>query len=287
MESEIAMCKTVSILIISDNLTKYNYTADISPLLDGLVNLKYEILKIVFIPCQEKLIIFESNHLMKQSDFVVLISKCDHNVTFASLAKLFNTGLMPVQNINNENGYGEILVPEHSKFLTHKNAVKLQPVVYLSRVFVLLDNNIQVVFDEILQFYLGHLNRSGKYQKKFLFKSDTFNKFKVCNEIFDNVYWEVITEKEVSIIVASSTKFSALTKFETHLMEFADSSSFLNSSLTFSNIYPNGNFQHVNKSLKVSTEFKYVLMCTQDVKTCIFFRLLKIVCQTMVLKMFL
>ncbi|KRT83724.1 hypothetical protein AMK59_3843, partial [Oryctes borbonicus] len=191
------MIKSIGILLIhGSHLTDDLLDINLKDLIEGIPSIGYQVSKISIIQSGKKLIVFELKNLLKQNEFVLLIDKSQTALTLKYLNDLFNF-----------QGFDSLNYP-HFKSLVYDNHIKLKPVIYLSRLFIIQDNNLKLVFDNILKDFLKQFNKEKIFRKSIQVVS--YDLLGSINGNDFNVEIKLMEEKSPPMIQLQSYNFDKL-----------------------------------------------------------------------------
>ncbi|XP_022905369.2 FAD synthase-like [Onthophagus taurus] len=240
------MSRSISTLILND-LNVSALDCDVKYLSEQLNRLHYTVSKVTTIERDPNTISYEVEHGLKQNDFLIII---DYTLkdTLNSVCNVFNTELVLVQSINERNTSLEgVMVPKIAKILEYDNSIKLSPVIYLGRLFIIQEPNLKLVFENILREYIEGFNYKISFVKQFYFKDCDIelNNSNKCNCLQINCN----KENEDQILEVKSFDLKLLIEYQKKIKKKYGNQ--LTKEVYFlANIYNKNCFYHIHKAIE-------------------------------------
>lgn len=239
------MTKSIAILIIHGNqLADDLLDENLKYLAEEVILLNYHVSKISVIPSGKSLIVFELINLLKQNHFVLLIDKLQTLLTFRYLCEIFN--FSERENCVN--------YPQYAKLLKYDNLIKLKPVIYLNRLFVIQDINLKLVFDNILKDHLNQFNKKKLFSKNLKLKS--FRLLDTLAQKDPNIEVKMIEESCTPTIQLQSYNFSKLIDYQRYVKNEIIDHYYLDTH-SLGDLRSNP-FNHIQQAIEVSILFSYI-----------------------------
>lgn len=195
------MTKSIAILITHGNhLADIVLDINLKDLIEGIHALDYYVSKLSFVQSEKNLIIFELKNLLKQNDFVLLIDKLQTPLTFRCVQNVFN-----------------FQEREYSKLLIYDNHIKLKPVIYLSRLFIIQDLNLKLVLENILKDHLVQFNKGKIFSKDI--KLNSLDLVNTIEAKYSDVKMEILYQYSIPTIQLQSSNFKKLMDYESFIQK--------------------------------------------------------------------
>lgn len=266
------MLESVALLFVSNQLfydekqlRTCKFLSDQLNLLNCLVE------KVSFVKEKENMMTYELNFLSKEFDFVIVIERgTQRNLIFKTLGNICKEKLVKGSQFTNnfhnhdqEEKY-DITYPSGTRIL--KLNSKFDSVLYyLQHIFILSEENVEVLFLQLLSQHLEQYKKEFKFKKKYQMK---------MNEISDNnldaigCFTIVNRDKDQSVVTIESetNDFDKIVKDEVALRkQFSDTvMEICDSDFIFENIYKCKE-KHIHEAIQVSEIFYFIFIQWQKI----------------------
>lgn len=252
------MTKLISFLIVNEsNIQEATLDLGFKRVISELTDLRYVVKKVTVLESDDRTVQFELEHLLKQNDFVVLIDKRGLKTTYTSVCEIFNTDLVVAHLVHqHKTSAGDLMMPRISKFLHYDNSIRLLPVLYLGRLFVVRSSNIKLTFDHILKPFLKKFNKEGFLVKRLCFKgceidiSDYQNKCDCVEVLFER-------KGDLSILEFRSRRLSDVVDYQRTLRKKYGRFLCDDGEYVLESVYEKDCFEHVNRAVQVSFVYRF------------------------------
>lgn len=241
------MAKSLAILVVHGNhLADDVLDVNLKDLIEEITLIHYHINKLSVVQSGKSVIVFELKNLLKQNDFVLLIDKLQTSLTFRYLQEVFN-----FPDCTDCLNY-----PLYTKLLIYDNLIKLHPVVYLSRLFVIQDLNLKLVFDNILKNHLKWFNK-----KKTFTKNIRVNSYDLLESIDQNdfgVEIKHIEQDSTPVLQLHSYDFDKLIDCQRYILKKLSCQCYPDTYSLEDSYSNNQCFSHVQQATEVSLVFCFI-----------------------------
>lgn len=166
------MFESVALLFVSKNffLDEKRYRT-CKFLTDQLESLSFIVEKVLFVKDQENIVAYELDLLSKEYDFVIVVDAgLKSNVIFKALGDICNEELFK-QSKFTELQYSCTEYPSATRFFRLNNNNKSSDVLfYIQRIFIVTEENIEIIFSQLLKNFLEQYRSKPTFKKVFQVK---------------------------------------------------------------------------------------------------------------------